>query len=556
LKKTSVILLLGVLVLLLFPAYPVSAVGVFRNTNGYWSLDYNNTGTTDTAFHFGKTGDIPVVGDWDGQGTIDTGVFRPSTGTWYLDTTRTGTINKTFRFGKTGDIPVVGDWDGEGTIDTGVFRPSTGTWYLDTTRTGTINKTFRFGKTGDMPKALQLMPVAPLAAFTADVRGGYAPLTVRFTSQSTGTAPLSHTWDFDADGESDSSEPSPDYIYTAPGTYTVNLKVSNGAGSDSEQKAGYITVTPAPVPPAAAFTADVREGYAPLTVRFTSQSTGTGPLTYAWDFTNDGTPDSTIRSPLFTYPTAGTYSVTLTVTNGAGSESHTETNYITVTQAPSASRSGIALTFDDNYVDEWYAARNIFRLYNAHVTFCVSQYEGLDEDQIDKLRLLQADGHEIAYHGLHHTDAAAYLENHTIQQYLDYEIIPGINLMQADGFNPVDFSYPFGSGYDNDALAVALQQYFVHLRDTSHGSVYYEYGSGTPMIHAQGIDDTTYGQSMDDLYNYISTAKADDEIVIFYCHEPVPGNPGSYQISYDRLDKVLKNVSENNLKTFTLSEIH
>jgi hypothetical protein len=76
------------------------------------------------------------------------------------------------------------------------------------------------------------------------------------------------------------------------------------------------------------------------------------------------------------------------------------------------------------------------------------------------------------------------------------------------------------------------------------------------MIHAQGIDDTTYGQSMDDLYTYISTAKADDEIVIFYCHEPVPGNPGSYQISYDRLDKVLKNVSENNLKTFTLSEIH
>ena len=69
--------MLGVLLLLLFLVYPVSAVGVFRNTNGYWSLDYNNTGTTDTTFHFGKTGDIPVVGDWDGEGTMDTGVFRP-----------------------------------------------------------------------------------------------------------------------------------------------------------------------------------------------------------------------------------------------------------------------------------------------------------------------------------------------------------------------------------------------------------------------------------------------------------------------------------------------
>jgi len=157
---------------------------------------------------------------------------------------------------------------------------------------------------------------------------------------------------------------------------------------------------------------------------------------------------------------------------------------------------------------------------------------------------------------MYHTDAAAYLENHTIQQYLDYEIIPGINLMKADGFDPVDFSYPYGSGYDNDQLTDSLEQYFIHLRNTNHGSVYYEYGSGTPMIHAQGIDDTSYGQSLDDIYNCISAAKAHDEIVIFYCHEPVPANPGSYQTSYDRLDKILKNVSVNNLKTFTISEIH
>ena len=128
--------------------------------------------------------------------------------------------------------------------------------------------------------------------------------------------------------------------------------------------------------------------------------------------------------------------------------------------------------------------------------------------------------------------------------------------MQADGFNPVDFSYPFGSGSDNNELADALQNHFIHLRDINHGSVYYEYGSNTPIINAQGIDDTSYDQSLEDIYNHISTAKADEKIVIFYCHEPVPSNPGSYQVSYDRLDKTLKYVSDNNLKTFTISEIH
>ena len=173
----------------------------------------------------------------------------------------------------------------------------------------------------------------------------------------------------------------------------------------------------------AAFTSDVQSGDASLKVKFTDQSTGTTPLTYAWDFTNDGTTDSTSQSPTFTYTAAGTYTVTLTVSNGAGSDVRTEPEYITVTEPPVSERSGIALTFDDNYIDGWYAVRSIFQQYDAHATFYVSQYDGLDEDQIDKLKTLQADGHEIAFHGRYHTDAAAYLETHTIQQYLDYEII-------------------------------------------------------------------------------------------------------------------------------------
>ena len=72
---------------------------------------------------------------------------------WYLDTTRTGVISSAFPFGKPGDIPASGDWNGDRTSDAGIFRPSIGNWYLDTTKTGVINATFKFGKSGDFPHA-------------------------------------------------------------------------------------------------------------------------------------------------------------------------------------------------------------------------------------------------------------------------------------------------------------------------------------------------------------------------------------------------------------------
>ena len=106
--------------------------------------------------------------------------------------------------------------------------------------------------------------------------------------------------------------------------------MTNTAGSDSEVKAGYITVSAAPVAPVAVFSATPRSGTAPLTVSFTDTSTGTAPLTYAWDFQNDGSVDSTLQNPSYQYAAAGTYTVKLTVTNTAGSDPEVKTGYITV----------------------------------------------------------------------------------------------------------------------------------------------------------------------------------------------------------------------------------
>ena len=92
---------------------------------------------------------VPIVGDWDGDGTDDPGWFRA--GDIALRVTDTsGTRTKRYRFGRAGDVPVVGDWDGDGKDDVGLFRG--GTWLLRNGQTGGApTTTFGYGVAGDRP---------------------------------------------------------------------------------------------------------------------------------------------------------------------------------------------------------------------------------------------------------------------------------------------------------------------------------------------------------------------------------------------------------------------
>ncbi|HEX6579565.1 MAG TPA: PKD domain-containing protein [Actinomycetota bacterium] len=166
-------------------------------------------------------------------------------------------------------------------------------------------------------------PVAPVASFTATPTNGSAPLSVDFDDTSTNN-PTSWAWDFETDGTVDSTAQNPTHVYQTPATYTATLTATNGAGSDTET--AQITVTQA-VAPVASFTATPSTGDAPLSVGFTDTSTG-NPTVWAWDFESNGSVDSTSQNPTHVYTTPATYTATLTVTNGAGSD--TETAQITV----------------------------------------------------------------------------------------------------------------------------------------------------------------------------------------------------------------------------------
>jgi protocatechuate 3,4-dioxygenase beta subunit len=107
----------------------IRQIGVFHD--GEWSFDTDGDGRltdTDGKAAFGETGDLPVVGDFNGDGVDEIGVYRG--GKWILDSNGNRQVDaqdKVFELGNAESKPVVGDWNDDGTDDPGVFQPGTAT---------------------------------------------------------------------------------------------------------------------------------------------------------------------------------------------------------------------------------------------------------------------------------------------------------------------------------------------------------------------------------------------------------------------------------------------
>lgn len=171
----------------------------------------------------------------------------------------------------------------------------------------------------------------PTVDFSGSPLSGCPGLTVNFTNNSNPQVPgpATYYWDF-GDGYFSTSQ-NPSHNYTTPGYYNVTLSVTNAQGCISSLvKPNYVHVF---TPPNVHFTANTTVFCSlPATATFTNTTTGTGPLTYLWDF-GDLTTDNTANPPPHTYNNTGTYTVTLSVTDANGcTGSYSVNNFISVQQ--------------------------------------------------------------------------------------------------------------------------------------------------------------------------------------------------------------------------------
>jgi PKD repeat protein len=120
--------------------------------SGRWH--FRQPGSPDRTFWYGIPGDVPLFGDWDGDGTETPGMYRPETGFAYLTNSippngEVGFGELEFFFGLAGDQVFSGDWDGDGTDTLGIAR--NGKMFLrNTNDTGVADTEFFFGSSTDI----------------------------------------------------------------------------------------------------------------------------------------------------------------------------------------------------------------------------------------------------------------------------------------------------------------------------------------------------------------------------------------------------------------------
>ncbi|MEM7510067.1 MAG: PKD domain-containing protein, partial [Bacteroidota bacterium] len=168
-------------------------------------------------------------------------------------------------------------------------------------------------------------PGAPTVSCSANPESGPAPLNVNFSVAATDPdgGPLQYFWDF-GDGDTTSAQ-NLSHTYTMPGEYQAEVTVIDEDGLVSTCKKT-ISVSENNLPPSLNCSITPTTGSAPLSIEVAAIAEDPDgddeALTYLWTF---GELDSNTSSTAnFTFDSAGTYQVTLIVTDEAGMTSSCE----------------------------------------------------------------------------------------------------------------------------------------------------------------------------------------------------------------------------------------
>jgi peptidoglycan-N-acetylglucosamine deacetylase len=219
------------------------------------------------------------------------------------------------------------------------------------------------------------------------------------------------------------------------------------------------------------------------------------------------------------------------------------------------SHAGIALTFDDDRVDNWFQALPFLDSAGIKATFYVCKYNRFTAAQKQKLAIIQSHGHEIAFHSTNHYNMLDYVYRykHPIDEMIQNEIVSGLKQMNRDGFYPTTFAYPYGA--HNGIYDKMLMRYFKSVRALNGTSDF------SKSLTLTEKNDVLYGLVIDkngkrsdpDVLQLIQSAANNNNCAVLVAHDI--NSEKKISVTRERLQKIIDAVKRLGLKYYTVSEI-
>lgn len=218
------------------------------------------------------------------------------------------------------------------------------------------------------------------------------------------------------------------------------------------------------------------------------------------------------------------------------------------------SRGGIALTFDDHYVDNWQPYMRLFDSMGVRATFYISNYNKFTAAQKSKLREIKAHGHEIAFHSTNHVNFVKYADTSGCNRLIKEEVNEGLRQMNRDGFYPTTFAYPYGR--HNEVLDKKILKILKSVRalnGTQDLSRSLASLRGNTLLFGLGIDESSK-RNLDKIKGLLFLAQQTDQCAVLVIHN-IECNTLKMQIPLSKLKEILSTAKSLNLKFYTISEI-
>ena len=176
----------------------------------------------------------------------------------------------------------------------------------------------------------------------------------------------------------------------------------------------------------------------------------------------------------------------------------------------------------------------MFKENRVRATFFVSEAHEILADEINMLKDLEADGHEIGSHSKNHIFPQDFLKSGTEEDYINDEVLTSKEFLEKEGFTVTSFAYPGGEG--TRSLDKKLLRIFPIIRKTGYtsgdrtiefyNSFYAKAGAFLKSMGAAGLD-RSYGNTDEDIIKGLARTKDKKEILCFYGHQIGRDDPQS-----------------------------